>query len=204
MHNSADSICGIDEAEVSHKKTQTVSAPMALVAFSNMYLLHCTKKLLDRIKPSSIATGGASNTLLGSWYATALFWKPQVALLVNEQTLLPVLMPLAPANDLALRFPECLANVLAAHGVPSQFIDQELALMNEVQYTKTANRSVVGIMNEFTFLAESYCDHLNTKELLALSLKLAETPCSPLYKTAISPDRALRCLVASQTMPKTP
>lgn len=32
--------------------------------------------------------------------ATALFWKPQVALLVNEPTLLPVLMPLAPAATL--------------------------------------------------------------------------------------------------------
>lgn len=168
------------------------------------YVIHCTKKLLDRIKPSSIAIGGTSDTLLGNWYATALFWKPQVALLVNEQTLLPVLMPLAPATDLALRFPECLANVLAAHGLASQFIDQELTLMNEVQYVKTANRSVVGIMNEFSFLAEGYSDHLNMKNLLALSLKLSETPCSPLYKTVISPDRALQSLIASQTMYKTP
>lgn len=165
-----------------------------------MVTIFATRKLLDRIKPSSIATGGASNTLLGNWYATALFWKPQVALLVNEQTLLPVLMPLAPATDLALRFPECLANVLADHGVASQFIDQELTLMNEVQYAKTANRSVVGIMHEFSFLAEGYRDHLNTKDLLTLSLKLSETPCSPLYKTAISPDRALQSLIASQTM----
>ena len=169
-----------------------------------MVTIFATRKLLDRIKPSSIATGGASNTLLGSWYATALFWKPQVALLVNEQTLLPVLMPLAPATDLALRFPECLANVLAAHGVASQFIDQELTLMNEVQYAKTANRSVVGIMNELSFLAEGYRDQLNTKDLLALSLKLSKTPCSPLYKTAISPDKALQRLIASQTIPETP
>jgi hypothetical protein len=76
--------------------------------------------------------------------------------------------------------------------------------MNEVQYTKTANRSVVGIMNEFSFLAEGYRDHMNTKELLALSLKLSETPCSPLYKTAISPDKALQRLIASQTIPETP
>ncbi len=114
-------------------------------------------------------------------------------------------MPLAPATDLALRFPECLQKVLAAHGVASQFIDQELTLMNEVHYAKTANRSVVGIMNEFSFfLAEGYRDHLNTKELLALSLKLSETPCSPLYKTAISPDEALQRLIASQTIPETP
>lgn len=169
-----------------------------------MYALHATQKLLDRIKSPSIAIGGTSDTLLGNWYATALFWKPHVALLVNEQTLLPVLMPLAPGTDLALRFPECLANVLAAHGVASQFIDQELTLMNEVQYAKTANRSVVGIMNEFSFLAEGYRDHLITKDLLALSLKLSETPCSPLNKTAISPDKALQRLIASQTIPETP
>jgi hypothetical protein len=33
------------------------------------------------------------------------------------------------------------------------------------------------------------------KDLLALSLRLAETPCSPLYKSAISPDRELLALV---------
>lgn len=114
-----------------------------------MYQLHCTKKLLDRIKPSAIAPDGASGTLLGNWYATALFWKPQVALLVNEKTLLPVLMPLAPATDLVTRFPEYLAGVLAA--IPRSFIRYELAQMNEVQYTKTVTLSVVRIMNKFSF-----------------------------------------------------
>ena len=62
-----------------------------------MYSLHCTKKLLDRIKPPIVAPVAAPTTALGNWYATALFWKPQLALLVNQRTLLPVLMPLAPA-----------------------------------------------------------------------------------------------------------
>jgi hypothetical protein len=156
-----------------------------------MFQLHCTKKLLDRIKPAAIAPDSASGTLLGNWYATALFWKPQVALLVNEKTLLPVLMPLAPAANLAVRFPEHLAGLLMAHGIPQQFIDRELTQMHEVQYAKTSNRSVVGIMNQFTYLAEGYREYLETKDLLALSLRIAETPCSPLYKSHISPDRAL-------------
>lgn len=165
------------------------------------YVIHCTQRLLDRINPATIAAGGRfGTTLLGNWYPTAFFWKPQATLLVNEKTLLPVLMPLAPASDLATRFSACLEKVLAAHGVASQFIDQELTLMNEVQYAKTGNRSVVGIMNEFSFLAVGYRDHLNTKDLLALSLKLSETPCRPLYKTVISADRALQRLVSSQTI----
>jgi len=161
------------------------------------FVIHCTKRLLDRIKPSTTLFDGSSGTLLGNWYATALFWRPQVALLVNEKTLLPVLMPLAPATDLATRFPVHLADVLAAHGVPQRFIDHELAQMNEVQYAKTSNRSVVGIMNQFSFLAEGYREYLETIDLLMLSIRLAETPCSPLYKSAVSPDRELRLFVKS-------
>ena len=102
-----------------------------------------------------------------------------------------VLMPLAPATDLATRFPVHLADVLAAHGVPQQFIDHELAQMDEVQYSKTSNRSVVGIMNQFSFLVEGYREFIETKDLLALSISLSETPCSPLYKGGVSPDREL-------------
>ena len=104
------------------------------------YVIHCTKKLLDRIKPEIVAPG-QSDTALGNWYATVLFWKPQVALLVSERTLLPVLMPLAPAATLARRFPAQLALVLKAHGVPSEFIAQEVWRMDQVRYSKTANRS---------------------------------------------------------------
>lgn len=166
------------------------------------YVIHCTKKLLERIKLLTIgATGASGTTLLGNWYATALFWKPQVALLINEKTLLPVLMPLAPATNMARRFPEYLAYVLAAHGIPQQFIDEELAQMNEVQYAMTSNRSVVGIMNQFSYLAEGYRDYLETNDLLTLSLKLSETPCSPLYKGAVSPDRELQRLVLLRCAP---
>ena len=81
-----------------------------------MYSLHCTKKLLDRIKPSIAISLPPPTTVLGNWYATALFWKPQLALLVNEHTLLPVLMTLAPASTLAARFTVELATVLSLHG----------------------------------------------------------------------------------------
>jgi len=164
-----------------------------------MFHLHCTKKLLDRIKPE-LAETGQSDTALGNWYATVMFWKPQVALLVSERTLLPVLMPLAPAATLARRFPTQLALVLKDHGVPSEFIAQEVWQMDKVQYAKTANRSVVGILNEFVKQAEFWLaayayEKGDDDDLLAVSAKLAETPCSPLYKGPVSPDKALHELV---------
>lgn len=69
------------------------------------FTIHATKTLLDRVK-EPLGDPVAPVAELGNLYATALFWKPQVALLVNERTLLPVFMPLAPATTLAVRFPE--------------------------------------------------------------------------------------------------
>jgi hypothetical protein len=159
------------------------------------YFIHGTKKLLDRVKPVSLVVPPTSPSTLGNWYCTAIFWKPQVALFVCERTLLPVLMPLAPASELAPRFTFALFEVLHAHGMLSDFIDQELAHMNQVQYAKTANRSVVSIMNQFTFMAEVFRENIGKDDLLAISLKLATVPCGPLYKTGVSPDRELKRLV---------
>lgn len=159
-----------------------------------MFTLHCTKKLLDRMHPQ-IETPRNASTRLGNWYATALFWKPQMALIVNERTLLPVMLPLAPAATVAQRFPAALKTVLQAMDVPAEFIAAEIESMNDVIYAKTSNRSVVGVMNEFVFLADGYRDRNGLIDPLTVSLRLAQTPCGPLYKGAITPDNAVRELV---------
>jgi hypothetical protein len=159
-----------------------------------MFTLHCTKKLLDRIGPE-IDLPCHPSTRLGNWYATALFWKPQMALMVNERTLLPVMLPLAPAASLAKRFPSALEGLLTALSLPARFIEPEIGSMADVRYAKTANRSVLGVMNEFAFLAEGYRDRNGLIDPLALSLELAQTPCGPLYKGAVFPERAVRELV---------
>ncbi len=160
---------------------------------SMSYILHCTKKLIDRIKAplAPLDSAPTSTCLLGTWYATALFWKPQLALFVHEETLLPVLMPLAPASSLTERFPAHLAEVLHALNIDARFITTEIAAMGQVQYAKTSSRSVLGIMNQFSYLAEGYRVHLETSDLIELSLKLAHVPCSPLYKRETFPDREL-------------
>jgi hypothetical protein len=156
-----------------------------------LFVLHATKKLLDRIKPPTFDSTPVSDGVLSNWYATALFWKPQLALFVHEETLLPVLMPLAPAGNLAERFPAHLAAVLKALDVDAGFIAAQVAAMSKVQYAKTSNRSVLGIMNQFSYLAEGYREYLETTDLLELSLKLAHVPCSPLYKREMFPDKEL-------------
>ena len=118
-----------------------------------MFVVHATKKLLDRLRERPTAPVHQSTNALGAWYATALFWRPQIALFVNEATLLPVFVPLAPAATVVDRFPNALRVILQAYAVERSFLDNEIAGMTEHQVAKTASRSVVGIMNEFTFLA---------------------------------------------------
>ncbi|MFR9780336.1 DUF6933 domain-containing protein [Micromonospora sp. MS34] len=163
-----------------------------------MLIVRATKKLLDHANPPRPVEGDQDTTVLGPWYATALFWRPRLALLVNERTLLPVLLPLAPARSLPARISDEIATMLDAHQVPKAFIADELRNMQDCRFATTASRSVVGIMNEFTKLAEIYTDSARPN-LIALSLRLATTPCSPLYAKNVSPDRELAALVRSTT-----
>lgn len=58
--------------------------------------------------------------------------------------------------------------------------------MDEVTYAKTVNRSVVGMLNEFSFLAACWSPRLG-EYLVVLSQRLAETPCGALRKGPMSP-----------------
>jgi hypothetical protein len=162
-------------------------------------IVRATQKLLQRVGPPTLQDGEQSTTLLGDWYATALFWKPQVALLVNEKTLLPALMPLAPAATVPTRIAQHIATLLAAHGTSPAIIQDELHQMRPCRVARTANRSLVGIMTEFTHLAEVYRDNNPDPDLLHLALRLATTPCGPLYRRNVSPDRELSALIRSVT-----
>ena len=118
-----------------------------------------------------------------------------MALLVNERTLLPVLMPLAPSSTLTERIAAEVSRVLGMHGAGEEFVATELAEMAEVNLAKTANRRAVGTMNEFAFLAQTYCEDMDTVDLQVLSMRLAETPCGTIKHQ--SPDQLIQQVIAS-------
>lgn len=161
-------------------------------------VVYGTQRFRDRVVGATSGVDDGSSTLLGSWYATLLRWRPAVALFVNESTLLPALVPMAPARTLLRRFPTAVAEVLSAHHLPHELIDTEVIEMAEAHVEPTANRSVVGVMNEFGYLAEAARDAYG-ENLLGLAVRLAATPCSPLYRRHISPDRELAALVAARS-----
>jgi len=156
-----------------------------------------TKKLRDRLKKAPAAgSDDASTTQLGDWFATALFWRPQVALFVNQQTFIPVLVELVPAATLLDRAPEAIETVLRRHGLEQESLTAERGAMADVRLAPTNDRRVVGVMNELSFQAEVRREH-GVTDLVELSLDLAQVILGPLHNRGDSPDRALAALVGS-------
>lgn len=155
-----------------------------------MLVVRGTKKLRDRVKGAPAGDDDVSTTALGDWFATALFWRPQVALLVNTRTFIPVFVELAPAAKLLDRVPAAIEGALRAHGVDESFIAAEVEAMADVRIAPTNDRSVLGVMNEFAFLGEHH-QSFEPIDLMQLSLRLAGTPLGPLHKSTGFPDLEL-------------
>jgi hypothetical protein len=78
-------------------------------------------------------------------------------------------------------------------------IETEAAAMAQVEIAKTADRGVVGTMNEFAFEAKVYQEQGGSTDtdLIELSMRLAETPCGAIRYD--SPSRLLRALTAGRS-----
>ena len=166
-----------------------------------MLVVRGTKKLRDRVRGPVAADGAASTTILGDWFATALFWRPQVALLVNQRTFVPVFMPLAPAATLLDRTPPAIAAVLRRLGADDAFVDAELVEMREGRIAPTNDRSVVGVMTGFALHGEMR-SHLDAGTLEDLAVDLAGTPLGPLRDRTGFPDSELAAVLGIETRPR--
>jgi len=85
-----------------------------------------------------------------------------------------VLVPLAPAATVTARLPAAFAKIARRLDVETLTLEGELAAMAEQVLAKTSSRSVLGVMNEFARMADSYRwteDHIDLAEL---SLWLAQ------------------------------
>lgn len=106
-------------------------------------------------------------------------------------------MPLAPAANVLDRFPGRLAEILDLHGINARVVIEHTSALTPHRLVPTASRSVVGSMNEFTYFARAYRTSDGIEDLDELSMRLAQIPCSPRYKSHVSPDRELAALLAA-------
>ena len=160
-----------------------------------MATFRCTAKLLKRLKIDKPGEPPAPQNALGDWYGNILFTKAgHYLLLLSDRSRLPVLLSARELHSFPSRFLQTLADVLEGIGVPSHQIDRELKVMQPLYFGKTADRSVLGTLNDFGFLAKYWLSP-GDLSLYEVNLRLARAPCQPLQSKF--PDKETRSLLAN-------
>lgn len=147
-----------------------------------MLVLRCTRQLLARLKQVGDVPRAESTTRLGDWYGTILrIGRRQHLLFISERSRLPVVIPIREAKHLAAVFPDAVCEVLAAVGVSASDIADERSRMSEIGFGRTRNRSLLGTLNDFAFIAQhgnlARAEPESSEELIRF---LSQTPILPL------------------------
>lgn len=142
-----------------------------------MFVFRCTQKLLDRLHAKFDPEPARADTVLGDWYANLVrVGRVQVVLGVSDRSLLPVVVPAKEGHSLVQRLGEALELTLNAIGVPADDVIAERGAMQRWAVGKTANRRVLGSLNDLAFQLEVGLREFPDRTLLAQSLWLAKTP----------------------------
>ena len=166
-----------------------------------MLVLRCTKKLLARLKQADNLTAVESTTQLGDWYGNILqLGHRQHLLFISERSRLPVVLPIREMKQLGTLFREAVCERLAIVGVAAADIADERMRMSELGFGRTRNRSLLGTLNDFAFMAQSgdarRTEPESPEELLRF---LSQTPILPL--DGASPIELTRAAFGRQSVP---
>ena len=147
-----------------------------------MVVLRCTQKLLARLKRADNLPAVESTTRLGDWYGNILqIGRHQHLLFISERSRLPVVIPIREGKRLASVFPDAVCGVLGHVGVGIADIADERSRMSEIAFGRTRNRSLLGTLNDFAFMAQSVDARRAEPESPAELVRfLSQTPILPL------------------------
>jgi len=160
-----------------------------------MVAIRCTKKLLARIGAPSPVTE-PTTTLLGDWYARPVsIGHQRLILLISEHSRLPVILPGRDVKHLARNFPDALARVFLGLGIKTSAAEREVEATREAVIAVTDNRSLLGTLNDFSFMLQWQLPGRPNVDLLQAALELSHTPVRPLGRAGF-PDRVTRKLLA--------
>ena len=160
-----------------------------------MRLIHCTQKLFKELGNPPCQSPDASLVIqgLGNWYANLLrIDRRKCILFTNEKTLYSFLIPKVKKENLRNIIDEFLLNLnmnLQAEGFPLEVINRVMQEYTDMGFAKTANRQVLGVMNDFAYAFEFdivRAGGLDRIRILQINKQVNRTPSSPLkYKYPI-------------------
>jgi hypothetical protein len=144
---------------------------------AHVIVVRCTAKLLERLPVQSDPGLNRSTSILGDWYATLIRTRRgHFILAMSRETLLPVVVTGRDVRSYPGRLAEQVAAMLESYGVPAEAVARERDAMRDVVYTRTDDRSNVGVLTEFQRLFAFDLSEPSELSLLDLSLRLAWTP----------------------------
>jgi hypothetical protein len=156
-----------------------------------MITFRCTKRVIERFRLQPDDDPPASTGVLGDWYANLLnVGSQRFVLCASERTLLPVILP-ARKVSFPGSFGGFLRPVLEHLDIPEVLIVAELAAAEEVAFGQTRSRQVLGVMNDFAFMAQHVLGERG-RSVWEATLLLARTPSKPLGYD--HPDRVAKAL----------
>lgn len=172
-----------------------------------MFVLRCTKKLMRRLvpprKPIRAVRVMPTTTCLGDWVATLVtIDRKPIVLAVSHRTLLPVLIPLAPARTLVLRLPDAVEEMLERLGLDHADIVEERRAMS---YSTLAPVSIPDqvVMGSLSDYVRALDYRPQDASLIDLERMLAITPCGPLkMQTPVDVARVLFKLASAEDVGK--
>ena len=146
-----------------------------------MVLIRCTRKILERLRPSALAGDQQSTTLLGDWYVDFLpVGRHRLVLAVSQPSLLSLVIPARDLKNLDVHLRSSLDILLSSLGVPPDIREGELHEMKKVAYARTASRVVLGCMLDLAFRARVRVESGQPYNLNELALELSTNILSPL------------------------
>jgi len=141
-----------------------------------LFNFRVTAKLIRRLKCAPAAAGEAT-TRLGDWYGNLFsVGRQQFAMFTSDRSLLSVVIPAKEIHPLPAALNDVLGRLLQDLDAPRALIDGELSRMQECVFAATASRSVLGSMNDFTFMAKYYLRESPFLAPAEIQRRLAEAP----------------------------
>lgn len=126
-------------------------------------------------------TAQPPTAVLGDWYANLVpIFSEGLIMFVNEKSLLTVAIPIWESDNLVPLFRIRVANLLGMLGISPKVIASEIGHLDQVQFGKTASRSVLGSMNDFAWHYQMMAEEASSKTGLSLSkaeYQLSRMPC---------------------------
>lgn len=136
--------------------------------------LRCTRKLLKRLNLPAVSGATPATTTLGDWCANFYDALPQpVVLCMSERSLLTVLVPFAGPEELCAGFRQAVSDLLTGLDIPEESVRAEQHAMTDIAFGPTANRKVLGCLNEAAFAVSMEFDSAHERWLGEHALRLS-------------------------------